>query len=190
MQSPQGDGNTNMFHRTVKYMNNLRNAVPARGRKRWVPWRKEQRSLSFEKCSPRKGTETCRDHLLSGWVLHYLRNAVPARGRKLLLKFYKNCVTIFEKCSPRKGTETRIRYLHTAHRKLFEKCSPRKGTETRIKYLHTAHRKLFEKCSPRKGTETDFVLLSAIDFSHLRNAVPARGRKQVNCLLREKFHKI
>ena len=39
---------------------------------------------------------------------------------------------------------------------------------------------LFEKCSPREGTETRYITdRSVLQHVHLRNAVPARGRKRV-----------
>ena len=61
----------------------------------------------FEKCSPRKGTETIMVVQTYAWTAYNnLRNAVPARGRK---RRHGKCAVLsrtFEKCSPRKGTET------------------------------------------------------------------------------------
>ena len=80
MQSPQGDGN-HIWETFNICASNLRNAVPARGRKlisddyQWTVF-------EFEKCSPRKGTETCFSSLSHHLSLWNLRNAVPARGRK------------------------------------------------------------------------------------------------------------
>ena len=83
MQSPQGDGNKSLVAVITKTFVDLRNAVPARGRKLSVQWRLREDCQGFEKCSPRKGTETNWYTFQTAFVVSYLRNAVPARGRKL-----------------------------------------------------------------------------------------------------------
>ena len=84
MQSPQGDGNLERFSSITVCAHYLRNAVPARGRKRYIPLPRLTAPWNwFEKCSPRKGTETNWYTFQTAFVVSYLRNAVPARGRKL-----------------------------------------------------------------------------------------------------------
>ena len=132
MQSPRGDGNniSSHYHNVISY--NLRNAVPERGRKLFcLKVRYCGRVITFEKCSPREGTET-----------------------KIMRSECRDADFKFEKCSPREGTETSFfPFFQTHLMKLFEKCSPREGTETASQTPHNQNIP-FEKCSPREGTET------------------------------------
>ena len=159
MQSPQGDGNSMAYTSSVMESTYLRNAVPARGRKQLNRWFYRHSCNRFEKCSPRKGTETITGRTVSGMD------------------------SLFEKCSPRKGTETSNRTLSMFSRLQFEKCSPRKGTETRICFTGRWNIWIiWEMQSPQGDGNVECLGGKNSEAYHLRNAVPARGRKLVEII--------
>ena len=130
MQSPQGDGNSSDLN--FLHIHAL-----------------------FEKCSPRKGTETFLHSNMELLWRKDLRNAVPARGRKLVIYIlFLHIITIWEMQSPwGDGNKKRTRGQSVDYG--FEKCSPREGTETLCSFLPPV-----------------------FNCSDLRNAVPVRGRKR------------
>ena len=128
MQSPQGDGNLELPDIHDWLFDYLRNAVPARGRK---PSSVLESTLKlFEKCSPRKGTETWI-RKSGAWEMQRIweMQSPQGDGNLLFITISPPFIVKFEKCSPRKGTET-VWEFPIVYNGLFEKCSPRKGTET------------------------------------------------------------
>ena len=130
MQSPQGDGNTHILH--------------------------NRHSLgdAFEKCSPRKGTETFVAILTVENFEKDLRNAVPARGRK-----HRSDVWQFTDLNLRNAVPARGRkHLRVHAHEVFFFYNLRNAVPARGRKLVT-------------GRMTENLV------SDLRNAVPARGRK-------------